>query len=220
MTKKTRRLRRLGAGILASALVLTACSGGEPDTETDAGLKVCEELLGAEGVSRTRALIGDDGFAVEDLSLEAIRESMLRQARTYKPESEDLFRSSYEPCELRANSGGGGIKRVDAGVKWSVLSMETVLKGLERGDWTESAQDLYVQKVPRLKGLAAILPCKISGTAPGQERAMPLEVAVSTSDETGTEGDALAKTLLSSLARNTQKILGCANPVSVPDVLP
>ncbi|WP_128984978.1 hypothetical protein [Streptomyces roseicoloratus] len=214
-----RRSMMGAAGFLAVALFLTACSGGgDGDAEAEAGLRGCEEVFGAAGVAKVRAVVGDNKFRGVSTPWSSIARAMLKEARQYDPDGEDWTRSRHEPCELSAN--GIELRRiVEVHVKWSVLTMDTLKTGADRGKWTKEAQDVYVYKRADARTIKVIVPCKVSGTAPEQRNALPLEVIAYTSSETGAEGDSLAATLLPSLVRNTQKHLGCEKPVSVPDAL-
>ncbi|WMX46793.1 hypothetical protein RGF97_20915 [Streptomyces roseicoloratus] len=200
-------------------MLLTACSGGgDADAEAEAGLRGCEEVFGAAGVSKVRAVVGDNKFRGVSTPWSSIARAMLKEARQYDPDGEDWTRSRHEPCELSAN--GIELRRiVEVHVKWSVLTMDTLETGASKVERTEVAQDVYIERQNENRTITAILPCKVSGTAPEQRSALPLEVIAYTSSETGAEGDSLAATLLPSLVRNTQKHLGCEKPVAVPEVL-
>ncbi|MFF0429631.1 hypothetical protein ACFYUJ_35305 [Streptomyces sp. NPDC004520] len=200
------------------ALALAGCSGGgesgEAGAETSAALKVCEEVFGADGVSAARAALGDSDFRAESYSPDRIRESMLKEARAYVPGSEDLSRSKHEPCSM-STADGEDYRRVDARVQWSLLTVGSVAEDVKSGTWHRIGEDLYVQWLKRVDGLAAVLPCQVSGAAAGQERALPLEIAV-LGEGLGPDRERLSGNLLASLVRDTQKRLGCKNPVAVP----
>ncbi len=175
-------------------------------------------MFGAVGVSKVQSVVGDNKFQGVSTPWSSIARAMLKEARQYDPDGEDWTRSRHRPCELSAN-GIEMRRRVEVNVKWSVFTMDTLSTGADRGKWTKEAQDVYVYKRVDARTIKVIVPCKVSGTAPEQRNALPLEVIVYTSPETGAEGDSLAATLLPSLVRTTQKHLGCEKPVSVPDVL-
>ncbi|MET9377249.1 hypothetical protein ABZX98_24435 [Streptomyces sp. NPDC002992] len=223
MTQKTRKTAGVATAVVATmGLALTACSGGGESSgvtdETNAALKVCEQVFGAKGVTDARAVLGNSGFRAESGPLDEIKESMLKEARAYVPGSEDLSRNRHDVCRLSAEGEGDTVGSVDGRVKWSVLTMDSVTSGPTAGDWRRAAANVYVQREKRRGGLATVLPCRIPGAAEGQERELPLEISV-LGEGLGGDKEAVLGTLLASLAQDTQKRLGCVQPVSVPATL-
>ncbi|MER8232038.1 hypothetical protein ACIRQY_30175 [Streptomyces sp. NPDC101490] len=207
-----------GLVAVAAALALTACSAGDagsgkPGPSTVAALKVCEQAFGAEGVTTARATLGTSGLEAEGTSWDTVRQSMLKEARAYVPGEEDMTRGRHEPC--RMSTSGESVKRVEARVQWSLITMDHVTVDDTKRAWRKAADDVYVQWVSRLPALAAVLPCRVPGTATGQDRALPLEVRVETAG-LGADRETLTGTLLASLVRETHERLGCENPLTVP----
>ncbi|MFE7582664.1 hypothetical protein ACFU5Y_14060 [Streptomyces gardneri] len=223
--KTTRSTALAGVVALAAALTaLTGCSGGGdgeaegPGPETVKALKVCEEVLGAGGVSAARATLGDSDFRAESLPLAKVGEAMLKEARSYVPGSEDLSRSTYEPCRM-STAEGETVRRVDARVQWSVFTMDSVTVDDKQRKWTKAAEDVYVQRERQpMDALVAVVPCRVPGAAAGQERELPLQVSVR-SQGIGTDGETLSGKLLTPFVRDTQKRLGCVDPVTIPESL-
>ncbi|MFB7354715.1 hypothetical protein [Streptomyces gardneri] len=223
--KTTRSTALAGVVALAAALTaLTGCSGGgdgeaeAPGPETVKALKVCEEVLGAGGVSAARAILGDSDFRAESLPWAKVGEAMLKEARSYVPGSEDLSRSTYEPCRM-STAEGESIRRVDARVQWSVFTMDSVTVADKQRKWTKAAEDVYVQwERQPMDALVAVVPCRVPGAAAGQERELPLQVSVR-SQGIGTDRETLSGKLLTPFVRDTQKRLGCQDPVTIPESL-
>ncbi|GGV92435.1 hypothetical protein [Streptomyces narbonensis] len=211
-----------GVAALAAVTALAGCSGGGeaggPAPETAKALAVCEEVLGASGVSAARAALGDADFRAESAPPAQVREAMLKEARSYAPGSEDLTRSTYEPCRM-STAEGGNVRRVDARVQWSVQTMDSVTVDDKERKWAKAAADVYVrwEREP-MDALVAVVPCRVPGAAAGQERELPLQVSVR-SQGIGTDGETLAGSLLTPFVRDTQKRLGCQDPVTVPESL-
>ncbi|MFF8840649.1 hypothetical protein [Streptomyces sp. NPDC015130] len=213
-----------GAVALAALAGLTGCSGGGgdeaagPPPETVKALEVCEEVLGAGGVSAARAILGDSDFRAESLPPAEVREAMLKEATSYVAGSEDLTRSTYEPCRM-STAEGGNIQRVDARVQWSVQTMDSVSVDDEERKWTKAADDVYVRwEQEPMDALVAVVPCRVPGAVAAQERELPLQVSVR-SQGLGTDKEALSGSLLTPFVRETQKRLGCLEPVTVPESL-
>lgn len=211
------------ASALAAAVVLSAaaCSddGSREGTgsQSPAALKTCQDVFGAENVDAVAASLGGGELKAEATSLDQVTDALTSEARTYKPGSEDLSRTSYEPCRLGA-AGEGGQVGVTGQVKWSVLTMDSVEAGKPAGKWRRAGDQIYVQSLARTSGVAVVLPCRIPGAVPEQKRELPLEISV-LDQGLGNDKDAVLGRLLPAMATDTRDRLGCEDPLSVPPVL-
>ncbi|MEU6882645.1 hypothetical protein [Streptomyces sp. NPDC046712] len=215
--------RRYGQITLLGVVALTAvaCSGGgsgdgDREAATKAALDSCGRVLGAENVESVRAELGGNVRA-ESKAPDRIKGLLLKTAQEWKPESDDFSRAAYDLCLMRA-AGEENRWSVVGSVKWSQLTMQSVSKGEHSAEWRKAADDVYVQRLARTPGLAAVVPCTLPGTAAGQSEQLPLEMAV-LDDGLSEDGGALSGRLLSALVANTRAFLGCRDSVSVPPVL-
>ncbi|MBT2442193.1 hypothetical protein J7E93_19210 [Streptomyces sp. ISL-36] len=207
--------------LLVVASSATACSGDEAgkggeDAATQASLKTCESLLGAENVASVRADLGGDVRA-ESSSPERAKGLLLEKAEKWTADGDDLKRATYQLCLMRA-AGEEDRGPVVAGVKWSLLTMDWVSKGKHAAEWRKAAEHVYVQRLARNPGLAAVVPCTLPGTAPGQTEGLPLEISVLDAGLSKDSG-ALSGRLLSALVRKTHELLGCQDSLAVPESL-
>ncbi|MET9435232.1 hypothetical protein [Streptomyces sp. NPDC006551] len=177
-------------------------------------MKTCQELFGKENIDAVQKGLGGGEIEAESKPLDRMKDLMVEKARGWKAEGDDLTRAWYDMCRLEA-ADNNGQSWVTGQVKWSVLAMDSVAAKDSAQEWRKASDDVYVQSLKRASGVAAVLPCRIEGADPAQRSGLPLEISV-LDQGLGGDREALLGKLLGSLVQDTQKRLGCVQPVSVP----
>ncbi|MFB7589521.1 hypothetical protein [Streptomyces sp. NPDC056169] len=211
------------AVVLAVVLSAAACGGGDSpapnatDAVSPTALKTCQEVFGTANVDAVQADLGD-GFRPFDRSLPEMKERLVTEARGWTAGKDDLQRTTFHPCEMEGEKDGA-TARVTGTVGWSMYDIDFVKSGDGRLRWRAVADGVYVASRPDTWGTPLVMPCTVPGTATGQGRELPLQVAVN--DEARKAGDPAVSTeqLLKSLAESTRELLGCEEKVTVPDDL-
>ncbi|KQX17275.1 hypothetical protein ASC82_03475 [Streptomyces sp. Root431] len=213
------------AVVLAVVLSAAACGGGdspEPnatDAVSPTALKTCEDVFGKANVEAVRADLGD-AFRPYDRSLAEMKDRMAAEARGWTAGKDDLKRTTYHPCEMEGG-GDGATARVTGTVGWSMYDIAFLGSGEGRQRWRAVADGVYVASRADAWGMPLVMACTIPGTAAGQGRELPLQVAVNDAARKSGSGDAAVSTeqLLKSLAESTRTLLGCEEKTAVPDDL-
>ncbi|MEU8761240.1 hypothetical protein [Streptomyces sp. NPDC048659] len=216
------RGRRRRAALVVSVLAfLSACSGGGAEAggggEDGAELALCREVFGEANVAAVRTLLTADGAPAESGSPDRIRTRMSQQARAWSAETDKLRRDGHDLCFLGA-PGVGSRGWLAGRVTWSTLTMDSVTTGPSAKDWRRAGDGVYVQRLKRQNGLAVLSPCRLTGTAKGQERLLPLEVSVTEEGLSATDPGLTGRSV-SGLLAYTRELLDCQNTVAVPDEL-
>ncbi|MEV7275867.1 hypothetical protein [Streptomyces sp. NPDC093111] len=209
------------SGILAiCALVLvTACTGEDANAgrETSPELKVCRQAFGDVNVDAVESILTEGGAQAESGAPARLKDRMTEQARAWTAESDDLRRDSSELCTLGV-TGADSRGWMTGRVMWSTLTMDSVTVGSSAKGWRKAVDGVYAQPLKQQSGLAVVAPCRLAGTATGQERQLPLEVSVA-EEGLGSRNPDLTGRVASALLRYTRTLLGCQNPLTVPDSL-
>ncbi|MEV0453269.1 hypothetical protein [Streptomyces sp. NPDC050600] len=209
------------SGILAiCALVLaTACTGEDTHAgrEPSPELKVCRQAFGDDNVATVESLLTAGGVQAESGAPGRLKDRLTEQARAWTAESDDLRRDSSELCTLGV-TGADSPGWMTGRVMWSTLTMDAVTARSPAKGWRKAGDGVYVQPLKQQSGLAVVTPCRLAGTASGQERQLPLEVSVAEQGLESRHPD-LTGRVASTLLRYTRTLLGCQNPVVVPDSL-
>ncbi|MEV7567640.1 hypothetical protein [Streptomyces tanashiensis] len=219
---KTRRLPGIAAGALAAALVLSGCSdggdgGGKERTGavSPAALKNCGKVFGERNVEALRADLGE-GFQPHDRSLTEMRQRMLVEAQGWNPDTDELARTTFRPCQIEGRADGKEAW-VNATVGWSRYDVAFVTGGKHAREFREVAKGVYLDRREEFDGRSLIMPCTVPGTRAGQGEELPLQVSVVDTDRT--TRSVSTDQLLKALAESTRGLLGCAERVSVPEKL-
>ncbi|MEU6979463.1 hypothetical protein [Streptomyces sp. NPDC046371] len=209
------------SGVFATcALVLvTACTGegAQAGRESSSDLNVCRQVFGDGNVDAVESILAEDDVQVVSGAPGRLKDRLTEQARAWTAGSDDLRRDSSRLCTL----GGTGVDSrgwMTGRVMWSTLTMDSVTVGSSAKGWRKAGDGVYVQPLKQEAGLAVVAPCRLAGTAPGQERQLPLEVSV-TEQGLGSRDPDLTGRVASALLRYTRTLLGCQNPLEVPDSL-
>ncbi|MER7624848.1 hypothetical protein [Streptomyces sp. NPDC126503] len=206
------------AGAAGLLLAATACSSAAqpPPAPEPAALRACQDAFGAESVDVLRAALGD-GFRPHGPAGADVKGRLVAEAREWRAGADDLRRQVQHPCEIE---GGGSGRVITATVGWSMYDIDHVSAGKGRFRWRTVADGVYVASRPDIWGTPLVMPCTVPGTAPGQGRELPLEIAV-LHKATGEAAKVPEERLLAALARGTRELLGCREQVDVPgDLLP
>ncbi|MCX2184870.1 hypothetical protein KV205_30725 [Streptomyces sp. SKN60] len=197
-----------------------ACSGGSgadqgaANAAVQAALKTCAAFFGEDNVATVRSGLGE--IDVASRSVDSTKDELLKDARAWRAESDDLKRTSYRPCQLRDVRQSEG--NLAGTVKWSQFTMEFVSKGADASEWHKASDGVYVKEQSLVDGRAVVMVCTVPGTAPGQGKQLPLEVRLR-AEGLDDDGGGLSGRLLASLARNTRSLVGCQETLAIPDTL-
>ncbi|MFB9437500.1 hypothetical protein [Streptomyces showdoensis] len=212
-------LGRQGVLVTAAFVLVAACSGGGADAggEVRAELEVCRDAFGDENVASVESILADGGLQVESGSPDRLRLRLSEQARDWTAAGDDLRRDSSELCTLGV-TGADSRGWMTGRVMWSTLTMDSVAVGNSAKSWHEDGDGVYVQRLRQQSGLAVVSPCRLAGTANGQERRLPLEISV-TEQGLGGGDPGLTGRVASRLLTYVRELLGCQNTMEVPGTL-
>ncbi|MFJ5833882.1 hypothetical protein [Streptomyces sp. NPDC093089] len=222
MNDTRRRPAAIAAVALAAALALTGCSGeGDGGSRQGAGavspaaLKNCGRVLGEQNVEALRTDLGE-AFRPHDRSLAEMKERMLTEARAWNPDTDELSRTTFRPCQIEGRVDGKEAW-VNATAGWSTYGVAFMTDGKYARDFREVAKGVYLDRREGLDGHPLVMACTVPGTRAGQGAELPLQVSVADKDRT--DRSVPTERLLKSLAESTRALLGCAEKPPIPDDL-
>ncbi|MFF0474084.1 hypothetical protein [Streptomyces sp. NPDC004284] len=172
-------------------------------------------MFGERNVEALRADLGE-GFQPHDRSLTEMRERMLAEAQGWDPDTDELARTTFRPCQIKGRADGKEAW-VNATVGWSRYDVTFVTEGKYAREFREVAKGIYLDRREGADGHPLIMPCTVPGTRAGQGEKPPLQVSVADADRT--TRPVSTEQLLKALAESTRELLGCAEKVTVPEKL-
>lgn len=201
-------------GSVLFALVLVGCSErpeADKESKSPTGLQVCDQFLGAENVRRAvDAVDGGDANATARNSPGQLAAALTREAEKWSVD--DLLYHPYSACRLDIPAEGGGTHVIQAQVKWSALTFDSMSEPKYAKSWRQVNDQVFVEPQAGQPIMRLLVACEVPGAASEQEAELPLQMTIMDPGLAVEQRQAL----LSTFARTLVDELACTGDPVVP----
>ncbi|MEU6043705.1 hypothetical protein [Streptomyces griseus] len=201
-------------GSVLCSLVLVGCtenSKADKESKSFTGLQVCDQFLGAENVRKAVDSVdgGDVNATARNLPAQ-LAAALTREAEKWS--IDDLLYHPYSACRLDIPADGGGTHVIQAQVKWSALTVDSMSEPKYAKSWRQVNDQVFVEPQAGQPIMRLLVACGVPGAAPEQEAELPLQMTIMDPGLAVEQRQAL----LSTFARTLVDELACTGDPVVP----